>query len=99
MKITTILGIIFAAVVAIGIFIINIQHKEIASLRGDNSALVGNNNLLIEKLRRSNDDKVELAKSNELLKKAIKADKSGFDWHYDLSANPVLIEFKRMHQN
>ena len=99
MKITTIIYIIFAVVAALGLFIIDLQHKEIASLRGDNSALVGNNNLLIGKLRSSYNDQVELAKSNELLKKAIKADKSGFDWNYDLSANPVLIEFKRMHQN
>lgn len=98
MKTKLILALIFAAVVAFGWFIINLQRNEINSLRGDNSVLLGNNNLLVTQLRKTYNDNEKLASSNKKLQQAIKADKSGFDWHYNLVNNPVLLEFKRMHE-
>ena len=80
-------------------FFMYMQRNEIKSVRNDNAVLYGNNNILVERLRRSNDDKMELSRTNELLKNKVKDDKSGFDWHYDLSSNPVLLEFKRLHAN
>lgn len=98
MKTKLILTLIFAAVVAFGVFVINLQQNEINSLRGEKSVLLGNNNLLVNQLRKTYDDNEKLATSNKKLQQAIKADQSGFDWHYDLTSNPVLLEFKRMHQ-
>ena len=89
----------FAIIIAVGVFVINIQQKEIKSLRSEKNTLIANNNLLLDNLRRSYNDKMEIARTNEQLKNAIRNDKSGFDWHYDLSSNPVLLEFKRLHAN
>ena len=89
----------FVFIIVIGVFVINLQRKEINSLKGEKSVLMANNNLLIDNLRRSYNDKMEIARTNEQLKNAIRNDKSGFDWHYDLSSNPVLLEFKRLHAN
>lgn len=80
-------------------FFMYMQRTEIKSVRNDNAVLYGNNSILVQRLRRSNDDKVELSRTNEILKNEIKKDKTGFDWHFDLSANPVLLEFKRLHAN
>lgn len=99
MKTKLILALIFAAVVAFGGFIINLQRNEIKSLRSDNSVLMGNNNLLVTQLRKTYNDNEKLATSNKKLQQSIKADTSGFDWHFDLTSNPVLLEFKRMHKN
>lgn len=99
MKTKLILALIFAAVVAFGWFIINLQRNEINSLRGEKSILMGNNNLLVNQLRKTYNDNEKLATSNKKLQQAIKTDQSGFDWHYDLTSNSVLLEFKRMHKN
>lgn len=99
MKTKLIFALIFAAVVAFGGFIINLQRNEIKSLRSDNSVLMGNNNLLVTQLRKTYNDNEKLATSNKKLQQSIKADKSGFDWRYNLTSNPVLLEFKRMHKN
>lgn len=98
MKTKLILALIFAAVVAFGVFVINLQRNEINSLRAEKSVLIGNNNLLVNQLRKTYDDNEKLATSNKKLQQAIKTDQSGFDWHYDLASNPVLLEFKRMHE-
>lgn len=98
MKTKLILALFFAVVVALGVFVINLQRNEINSLRAEKSVLIGNNNLLINKLRKTYNDNEKLAASNRKLQQAIKTDKSGFDWHYDLTSNSVLLEFKRMHE-
>lgn len=92
------LGLFFAVVVIVGAFVINIQRKEINSLKGEKSVLMANNNLLVNQLRKTYDDNEKLATSNKKLQQAIKADQSGFNWNYDLTSNPVLLEFKRMHK-
>lgn len=78
-------------------FLYNLQSGRIDSLETSNTSLQANNNFLIKKLEKEHNDKLEVSRTNELLRKQIKADKSGFDWHYNLESNPVLLEFKRLH--
>ena len=87
----------FGVLAVVCIFWINIQGKRIDSLKSAKTMLESNNNLLIKKLEKEHNDKLEVSRRAEEIEKAIKADKSGFDWNYDLSANPVLVTFKRLH--
>jgi len=97
MNIKLILACFFAFVVGCLILLVSYQSKRINALQEAKITLQANNNLLINRLEKEHNDKVEVSRTNELLRKQIKADKTGFDWHFDLSANPVLLEFKRMH--
>lgn len=96
-KILLFLACFFGVLALVCIFWINIQGKRIDTLKTAKTMLESNNNLLIKKLEKEHNDKVEVSRTNELLRKQIKADKSGFDWHYNLESNPVLLEFKRLH--
>ena len=87
----------FAILAGVLIFWVRMQSNRIDTLQAAKTTLEANNNLLINRLEKEHNDKVEVSRTNEQLRQQIKADKSGFDWHFDLSANPVLLEFKRMH--
>lgn len=50
---------------------------EINSLKTNNERIVKN--------------EMEVRRQNESLKKQVAEDKSGFDWYYDLSGNPVRL--------
>ena len=50
----------------------------------------GNNEVLLERLKKSYADKMETDKRNAELEKAAKEDKSGFDWYYDIGGSPVV---------
>lgn len=96
-KILVFLACFFGATAIILGFWCNLQSGRIDSLKSAKTMLESNNNLLIKKLEKEHNDKVEIGRRAEEIEKAIKADKSGFDWNYDLSANPVLVTFKRLH--
>lgn len=87
----------FAILAGVLIFWVRLQSNRIDTLQAAKTTLEANNNLLINRLEKEHNDKVEVSRTNELLRKQIKADKTGFDWNYDLTSNPVLLEFKRMH--
>ena len=78
-------------------FLYNLQSGRIDSLETSNTSLRANNNLLIKKLEKEHNDKLEVSRRAEEIEKAIKKDTSGFNWDYDLSANPVLATFKQLH--
>lgn len=96
-RIVLFLACFFAILSGVLIGVNKYQSKRIDTLQEAKITLQANNNLLINRLEKEHNDKVEVSRTNELLRKQIKADKTGFDWNYDLSANPVLLEFKRMH--
>lgn len=97
MNIKLILACFFAFVVGCLILLVSYQSKRINALQAAKITLQANNNLLINRLEKEHNDKVEVSRTNEQLRKQIEADKSGFDWHYNLESNPVLLEFKRLH--
>lgn len=87
----------FAILAGVLIFWVRLQSNRIDTLQAAKTTLESNNNLLIKKLEKEHNDKLEVSRRAEEIEKAIKADKSGFDWHYNLESNPVLLEFKRLH--
>lgn len=81
------------------LFIMWLQSKQIASLKTDNSILRANTDVLINKLEKEHNDKLEVSRKNTELKAKIDNYKGDFDWRTDLSNNPVLLEFKRLYKN
>ncbi len=54
----------------------------------------GNNEVLLGRLKKNYADKMEADKRREELEKAVKEDKSGFDWGYDISHSPVILRLQ-----
>ena len=96
-KILTILACFFCVIAIILGFWCNLQSGRIDSLKSAKTMLESNNNLLIKKLEKEHNDKLEVSRRAEEIEKAIKADTSGFNWDYDLSGNSVLATFKQLH--
>lgn len=63
---------------------VDILKKENERLEDEKNALILNNERIVK-------NEVEVRKQNESLRKQISEDKSGFDWYYDLSNNPVRV--------
>lgn len=96
-KILLFLACFFGITAVILVFWCNLQSGRIDSLKSAKTMLESNNNLLIKKLEKEHNDKLEVGRRAEEIEKAIKKDTSGFNWNYDLSANPVLATFKQLH--
>lgn len=96
-KILLFLACFLGVLAVVCIFWINIQGKRIDSLKSAKTMLESNNNLLIKKLEKEHNDKLEVSRRAEEIEKAIKKDTSGFDWDYNLANSPVLVTFKRLH--
>lgn len=98
---------IFLAIVAVFYFFmynytkIKLTHAEtkINELIVSNRELKGNNDILQKELDKRSKDSLEYGVRKSENNRQIEKDKSGFNWFYDLSDNPVLINFKRMHKN
>lgn len=71
------------------------QSKRIKSLETAKTSLEANNQLLISKMKRAYDDKVELGRKVEELKKVAKTD-TDFDWSADIS-NTFVVRW--LHEN
>lgn len=63
---------------------VDILKEEKNRLETENNSLKINNERIIK-------NEMEVRKQNESLKSQIAKDKSGFDWYYDLSNNPVRL--------
>lgn len=98
-KIKLILAVFLLVGVLVLLFWINVQSKQIKTLRDAKNTLEANNNLLINRLEKEHNDKLEVDRRAKEIEKAIKKDTSGFNWHYDLSTNPVLVTFKQLHSH
>ena len=88
----------FFAILAVCLFFwVNIQGKRIDSLKSAKTMLESNNNLLINRLEREHNDKMEVDRRAKAIAEAVKKSTGDFDWYYNLSNNSVLITFKRLH--
>lgn len=58
-------------------------------------ALEGKINSLELNIERITKNEMEVRKQNEQLKQAAKEDKSGFDWHRDISNSPVVVQLRK----
>ena len=96
-KILLIIAVIFAAVAVILFEWCNYQSKKIDALTASKTNLEANNNLLISKMKREYNDKIELSKKIEKLEELSKLD-AGFDWNADIS-NTLIVGFLRENAN
>ena len=89
-RIRLILGVFLVAGVAILLFWINIQSKKIKSLQEAKNTLEMNNNVLLTRIKREHDDKVEYSRKaqelEDLAKRAV-----NFDWNRDISNDELVI--------
>lgn len=74
---------------------INIQGKQIKTLRDAKNTLEMNNNVLISRLEREHNDKVELSRKNRELEALAKRD-IGFDWNTPIADTLVV---RRLYEN
>lgn len=93
MKIKLILTAFFAILMMILLLIISFQAKRIDALRTAKTNLEANNQLLISKMQRAYDDKMEISRKIEQLESMAKND-ANFDWSFDIS-NSDVVKFLR----
>lgn len=81
----------FFAILAVCLFFwVNIQGKRIDSLKTAKNTLEANNNLLLTRLEREHNDKVELGRKNQELENLAKHSVD-FDWNRDISSDGVVL--------
>ena len=80
----------FAILAGVLIFMYKIQGWELTNVRADNTTLQSNNNLLITRLEREHNDKVELGRKNKELENLAKS-VVDFDWNRDISSDVVVL--------
>jgi predicted transcriptional regulator len=66
------------------------QSKRIDTLETARTSLEANNQLLISKMKRAYDDKVELGRKNQELESLAKRS-VGFDWNRDISSDELVL--------
>lgn len=96
-RIVAFIGVFLLVGVILACCVISYQSKRIDALLDAKNSLESNNQLLINKLKKEHNDKLELDKRAKAIEEAIRKDTSGFNWNYDLSGNSVLVAFKRLH--
>lgn len=94
-RIVLILACFFAILSGVLIGVNKYQSKRIDTLETAKTTLQANNQLLISKMKRAYDDKVELGRKIEELKKVASAD-ADFDWSADIS-NTFVVRW--LHEN
>lgn len=94
-RILLILACFFAILSGVLIGVYKYQSKRIDTLETAKTTLQANNQLLISKMKRAYDDKVELGRKIEELKKVASAD-ADFDWSADIR-NTFVVRW--LHEN
>lgn len=89
-KIKVILAIFFAFLVGVLSFWIYLQGKQIKSLKDAKNTLEMNNNMLITRLEREHNDKLEISRKNQELESLAKRS-VGFDWTRDISNDELVL--------
>ncbi len=92
-KILLILACFFAILVVLLFGWSTYQSKRIKSLETAKTSLEANNQLLISKMKRAYDDKVELGRKYEELENLAKHSVN-FDWDRDISNDVIILKLK-----
>lgn len=91
----------FAAFLLVVVYILSSLYIErghkITALETQKNALSGNVKYLEAEIAKRNEKALAADKLKKENNKQIDKDKTGFNWNYDLSVNPVLLNFKRLH--
>ena len=88
-------GLLLALYVSVSLYIE--RGREIAALQDEKSALLGKTSFLEAEIAKRDEKALRADKLKQENNKQIDKDKTGFNWNYDLSGNPVLLNFKRLH--
>lgn len=88
-------GLLLALYITVSLYIE--RGREIAALQGEKSALLGKTSFLEAEIAKRDEKALRADKLKQENNKQIDKDKTGFNWNYDLSDNPVLLNFKRLH--
>ncbi|MBQ8677431.1 MAG: hypothetical protein IJ529_03045 [Alphaproteobacteria bacterium] len=72
----------------------SLLSQRLEELKNQNSALIANNNILLNRLTRSYNDKIELEKQNRDLEELARTD-AAFDWNADISNSDVVIRLRQ----
>lgn len=88
-------GLLLALYITVSLYIE--RGREIAALQGEKSALLGKTSFLEAEIEKRNEKALAADKLKKENNKQIDKDKTGFNWDYDLRDNPVLLNFKRLH--
>lgn len=89
MKTKLILACFFALGVACLLFVVSLQSKRIEALQSAKNTLQANNQLLIDKMKRAYNDKMELSRKTKELEALAERDVS-FDWNADISRSDIV---------
>jgi len=89
MRTKLILACFFALGVACLLFVVSLQSKRIEALQSAKNTLQANNQLLIDKMKRAYNDKMELSRKTKELEVLAKRDVS-FDWNADISRSDIV---------
>ena len=88
-------GLLLALYITVSLYIE--RGREIAALQGEKSALLGKTSFLEAEIAKRDEKALDADKLKKENNKQIDKDKTGFNWDYDLCDNPVLLNFKRLH--
>lgn len=89
-RIVLILACFFAILSGVLLGVYKYQSKRIDTLETAKTTLQANNQLLISKMKRAYDDKVELGRKNQELESLAKRS-VGFDWNRDISSDELVL--------
>lgn len=90
MKIKLILAGFFALGIGCLLFVVSLQSKKIEALQSAKNTLQANNQILIDKIKRAYNDKLELSRKTKELEALAERDVS-FDWNADISDTDVVV--------
>jgi uncharacterized protein YlxW (UPF0749 family) len=80
-------------------FMLRLSLQEIKSLESEKTTLQANNNILLNEVKKRNEQAEELARTKVELQKAIESDTSGFNWGVDISGSTPVLTIKRLHKD
>lgn len=75
-------------------FRLSISEKRVQALEELQAVLISNNNILIAKMEKEHNDKIELIGKFEELESLAKKDPT-FDWNADISNSDVVIRLRK----
>lgn len=70
------------------------RGKKITSLTTENNALKGNISFMEKRFEKEHADTLAISERNKQLEKAVKQEKSSFDWNADISNSPVIKQLQ-----
>lgn len=68
---------------------------RVDALKEENARLESEKNALAADIQRRDKNDLEKSSRQEQANELAKSDKSGFDWSYDISGNPLVVQLRK----